>query len=97
MARKRAYVERVAHESAEVRLVSAADKLSNARETLNEVRVHGDKVFEWFAGRKHGTLWYYRALVREFRKAGSNPLVEELNRVVTELEKITRHSNRRKG
>lgn len=89
MERKRAYVERVGRESAEVRLVSAADKLSNARETLYEVRVHGDTVFERFAGKKAGTLWYYRALVNEFRKAGSTPLVDELDRVVTELESMT--------
>jgi (p)ppGpp synthase/HD superfamily hydrolase len=87
--RKRAYVERVAAESDDVRLVSAADKLSNARETLHEVRVHGDAVFKRFAGKKEGTLWYYLALLNEFRKAGSNPLVEELYRVVTELESLT--------
>lgn len=86
MDRKRAYVKRVASESAEVRLVSAADKLSNARETLHEFRVHGNAVFDRFAGKKKGTLWYYRALVTEFRKAGGNPLVEELDRVVSELE-----------
>jgi (p)ppGpp synthase/HD superfamily hydrolase len=88
MERKRAYLKRVLGESAEVRLVSAADKLSNARETLYEVRVHGDSVFERFAGKKDGTLWYYRELVKEFRAAGSNPLVEEFDRVVTELESV---------
>src|SRR2546427_12542687 len=44
-ARKLAYIQRVAAEPADVRLVSAADKLSNARETLHELRVHGDS---WF-------------------------------------------------
>ena len=88
MERKRAYLQRVRGESAEVRLVSAADKLSNARETLYELRVHGDAVFERFAGKKDGTLWYYRALVKEFRAAGSNPLVEEFDRVVSELESV---------
>ncbi|HXY00324.1 MAG TPA: HD domain-containing protein [Candidatus Limnocylindrales bacterium] len=86
--RKRAYVERVSRESAEVRLVSAADKLSNARETLHEFRLHGDSVFERFAGKKEGTLWYYRALVAAFRDAGGHPLVDELDRVVSELESL---------
>jgi (p)ppGpp synthase/HD superfamily hydrolase len=86
MDRKRAYVRRVAEESAEVQFVSAADKLSNARETLHDLRVHGDEVFDRFAGKKEGTLWYYRALVEEFGKAGSSPLVDELDCVVTELE-----------
>jgi hypothetical protein len=86
MERKRAYVARVAKESADVRMVSAADKLSNVRETLHDVRVQGDSVFERFQGKKAGTLWYYRQLVRVFREAGSNPLVDELDRAVTELE-----------
>ena len=41
---------------------------------------------------KENTLWYYRALVEVFRKAGSNPLIEELDRVVTELETLARSS-----
>ena len=86
--RKRAYIARLTGENEAVRLVSAADKLSNARETLYEVRVHGDSVYDRFAGRKLGTLWYYRELLRAFREAGTNPLVEELDRVVTELEKL---------
>ena len=88
--RKLAYIERVARESADVRLVSAADKLSNSRETLHELRVHGDSVFEKFEGKKDGTLWYYRALVEAFRKAGTGPLIDELDRVVTELESLAR-------
>jgi (p)ppGpp synthase/HD superfamily hydrolase len=84
--RKLRYIARVRHESPEVRLVSAADKLSNAREILADHRLEGDAVFERFQGRKDGTLWYYRALVNEFRAAGSSPLVEELDRVVSALE-----------
>ena len=87
--RKRAYIARVGEESADVRLVSAADKLSNARETLYELREHGEGVFERFAGKKEGTLWYYRALIAAFRAAGNNPLIDELDRVVSELEAIT--------
>lgn len=89
-ARKLAYIQRVAAEPADVRLVSAADKLSNARETLHELRVHGDSVFEKFEGKMEGTLWYYRALVEVFRKAGTNPLIDELDLVVTELESLAK-------
>ena len=86
--RKRAYIARVAGEDADTRLVSAADKLSNARDILQDVRAGGDAAFKRFHGKKDGTLRYYRALVREFRKAGRNPLVDELDRVVTELEAV---------
>lgn len=94
--RKRAYLERIPKEATEVRLVSAADKLSNARETLQDVRAHGVEVFESFAGKKDGTLWYYQAIVEKFREAGSNGLVEDLARVVTELKQLsTRRSSER--
>jgi hypothetical protein len=78
----------VANEAEDVRLVSAADKLANAREILADYRVEGDEVFERFQGRKEGTLSYYRRLVDVFRAAGSSALVEELERVVVELEKL---------
>jgi (p)ppGpp synthase/HD superfamily hydrolase len=96
MERKRAYVERVAGESAEVRLVSAADKLSNARETVHDLRVYGDSVFDRFTGKKEGTLWYYRALANQFRKAGNSPLVEEYDRAVSELESLAGLSRSRR-
>lgn len=87
--RKRAYIARLVSEDQDVRLVSAADKLSNARETLSEVRVHGERVYDRFAGKKSGTLWYYRALLDAFQSAGGTPMIEELDRVVTELERLS--------
>lgn len=87
--RKRAYMEKVALEAADVRLVSAADKLANAREILSDYRLQGETVFDRFQGRKKGTLWYYRTLVDVFRKAGTIPLIDELDRVVTELESLS--------
>jgi (p)ppGpp synthase/HD superfamily hydrolase len=86
--RKRAYIEKVAREAADVRLVSAADKLANAREILSDYRLQGETVFDRFQGRKQGTLWYYRTLVDVFRKAGTIPLIDEFDRVVTELESL---------
>ncbi len=94
--RKEAYLKRLVHHDVATRLVSAADKLSNARETLKDVREHGPAWFERFEGGKAGTLWYYRGLVTAFRKAGSNPLVEEYDRVVTELERLNRQAGIRR-
>jgi (p)ppGpp synthase/HD superfamily hydrolase len=91
--RKRAYVERLITESAEVRLVSAADKLSNTREVLRAFRVEGESVFDRTTAKKEDTMWYYRALVDTFRKAGNDPLVEELGRVVSELESLAGAGN----
>jgi (p)ppGpp synthase/HD superfamily hydrolase len=86
--RKEAYVAHVAQAPRSVRLVSAADKLHNARSVLADLRSLGDDLWPRFNGGKEGTLWYYRTLVEAFEAAGSNPIVEELDRVVGELERL---------
>jgi len=91
-ARKEAFLTRLPYASSSVRLVSAADKLHNARTILADYRAMGDAVWDRFTGGKSGTLWYYRALVDAFRAAGTFPLIEELARVVAEIEVAQRAS-----
>jgi (p)ppGpp synthase/HD superfamily hydrolase len=86
--RKEAYIAHIPHASKSVRLVSAADKLYNARSILKDYQLVGDSLWERFTGGKDGSLWYYRAIVDAFRQTESHPLVDELDRVVEELEKI---------
>ncbi|MBC6420601.1 MAG: HD domain-containing protein [Hormoscilla sp. SP5CHS1] len=86
--RKEAYIASIPTASASVRLVTAADKLYNARSVLKDYRVLGEELWQLFAGRKAGTLWYYRSLVEALRAAASIPLVEELDRVVTQIEQL---------
>lgn len=84
--RKEAYISHISMASAPVRLVSAADKLHNARAVLEDYRIVGEALWKRFNGGKEGTLWYYRAAVDALRKAGMSPLIEELDRVVSEIE-----------
>jgi (p)ppGpp synthase/HD superfamily hydrolase len=86
--RKQAYIAHVRTASPSVRLISASDKLDNARAILADYRSVGESLWKRFHGGREGTLWYYRSLVETFRQAGSNPLVEELDRVVTEIERL---------
>jgi (p)ppGpp synthase/HD superfamily hydrolase len=87
--RKEAYVAHVRTAPASVRLVSAADKLHNARSILADLRVSGDALWGRFAGGKEGTLWYYRVLAGALGAAGTNAgVVEELGRVVREIESL---------
>ena len=86
--RKEDYIAHVPKASASVRLVSASDKLHNARAILRDFRRLGDALWGRFTGGKEGTLWYYRALVTAFREAGTSELVEELDRVVSEIEQL---------
>jgi (p)ppGpp synthase/HD superfamily hydrolase len=88
--RKEKYIAHLESVDAPTILVSAADKLYNTRAILSDLRREGDGVFGRFKGKKEGTLWYYRALVTAFRKHGENELIDELDRVVTEVERLSR-------
>lgn len=93
--RKKAYIEHVRHATHSVRLVSAADKLHNARAILSDYREMGEDLWSRFNGGKKGTLWYYRSLVEAFGGPESGPLVAELARVVEELELLAAQSGSR--
>jgi (p)ppGpp synthase/HD superfamily hydrolase len=87
--RKEAYLARVRREPAHVRLVSAADKLHNARTMVTDLRIHGPVLWSRFNAGRDETLWYLGALVEAFREAGTTPVVEELARTVAELEAVS--------
>ena len=87
--RKEAYVARVRSEPAHVRLVSAADKLHNARTMVTDLRIHGPAFWERFNAGRDETLWYLESLVAAFREAGTTPIVEELARTVAELRLVS--------
>ena len=68
-----------------MRLVSAADKLHNARSVLSDYRAVGEDLWGRFNGGRGGTLWYYRAVADAL--AGDGPVADELGRVVAELKR----------
>jgi len=86
--RKESYIARLPEASPSTRLVSAADKLHNARAILGDYRAIAEALWGRFTGGRAGTLWYYRALADTFRKLGPGRLAEELNRVVSEIEHL---------
>lgn len=88
--RKRAYLEHLEHAAAEMRLVSAADKLHNARTINADLRALGAVVFERFKGGRDGTLWYYKSLTKVLRKGWDHPIVELLEREVREMVKLAK-------
>lgn len=87
-ARKEAYIGHLAQASASVRLVSASDKLYNARSILLDYRILGEDLWQRFTGGRDGTLWYYRALIEAYQAHGRTPLTDELERTVAELESL---------
>jgi (p)ppGpp synthase/HD superfamily hydrolase len=92
--RKQKYIAHVRKATRSARLVSAADKLHNARAILADYRKQGDAVWSRVnaPAKKTDVLWYYRELVKAFQSHGSDALVEELDRVVSELEQLAAKS-----
>ena len=88
-ARKEAFIAGISEKSPSILLVCAADKLHNARCILSDYRTVGEKVWRRFlGGGREGTLWYYRALLQALIQSGRTPLVNELERVVAEIERL---------
>jgi (p)ppGpp synthase/HD superfamily hydrolase len=87
--RKNEYLQRLKHQDAETRLVSASDKLHNVRTVIADYRRDGESIWKRFSGARDGTLWYYRALTDEFQRHKSNRITRELEIAVLELEKAT--------
>jgi (p)ppGpp synthase/HD superfamily hydrolase len=88
--RKKMYLRHLRSADASTCLVSAADKLYNAREILDDYRAHGAPIWQRFSGHKEGTLWYYRELARILRRKCPPAIVSELTRVVQELYRLAR-------
>lgn len=87
--RKEAYIERVRAEQDDVRLISAADKLYNARSILDDYRVIGPKIWERFNRPRDRQIWYYETILEVFKASGNMRIFDELERVVNELKQIS--------
>jgi (p)ppGpp synthase/HD superfamily hydrolase len=87
--RKASYIERLRKEPQGVLLVSAADKLYNARAILQDYREVAGGIWKRFKRGRSEQLWYFRELLNVYEDRGSNRLVEELRRVVGELAELS--------
>jgi hypothetical protein len=84
-ARKEAYLGRLRAEPPELKLISAADKLHNCASIRRDHAALGPAIWERFAGRQEGTLWYYEAVSDALRAGWSHPLGERLHAEVQAL------------
>jgi (p)ppGpp synthase/HD superfamily hydrolase len=89
--RKEEYLAHLGRAEPAVVRVSLADKVHNARSVLFDYRLMGEELWTRF-NPDADQLWYYRSLVGVFRRVSTSPLVDELDRVVCELERLTRHT-----
>jgi (p)ppGpp synthase/HD superfamily hydrolase len=85
--RKVAYLEHLALASEDVHMVSASDKLNNARAILDDLVAIGPTVFERFTAKKAGTCWYYSELAKIF-SATNAPMAKELAATVQRFTQL---------
>jgi Guanosine polyphosphate pyrophosphohydrolases/synthetases len=89
--RKADYLERLSGASEEARWVCAADKIHNASSIISDLRrtVDTETIWRRFGGGRAGTSRWYRQVYERLRALGFNaPIMEELDNVSGELQKL---------
>jgi len=90
--RKPDYLERLSEASEEARWVCAADKIHNVSSIISDLRrtVDPETVWNRFGGGKAKTIRWYREVYERLRELGfAAPIMEELDRVSSELGQIS--------
>lgn len=77
-ARKETYIATLADKPAELKLISAADKLHNCMAIRRDYATHGEVLWSRFSGGRDGTLWYYRSVVGALRTGWNHDLATRL-------------------
>ncbi len=86
--RKVSYLSALRHKPADVKLVSAADKLHNVRSCVQDYQQEGEALFDRFRGGREGTLWYFAEVVTALRHDWPHPIVDELEDQVRQLHHL---------
>lgn len=96
MQRKQAYLKHLHEASEDTLLVSACDKLHNARAIVQDLGDPdvGTKVFERFTGGREGTMGYYQALAEIFLQRNV-PVARVLDQVVACMHELAGAATRR--
>lgn len=88
--RKEAYIERLARENdPDVLLVSACDKLHNARTIVADLRVIGSALWDRFSQNDPvAQLWYYHSLADCYQRRVPSALSGEVDHAVAEMRSL---------
>src|SRR5437764_7683839 len=89
--RKEDYLDRLRNANEDARWVCAADKIHNASSIISDLRrtVDPETVWTRFSGGRAGTARWYRQVYERLAEVGFNaPIMEELNKVSSELEQL---------
>jgi hypothetical protein len=86
--RKDRYLAHLELAARDVLLVSASDKLHNARSILEDLREHGEEIWTRFNRGPQDQLWYYGALRDVFLRRPPGRLADELDRTVRDINRL---------
>jgi len=87
--RKEACIGRLRGEPIDVQLLSAADKLYNARAILDDYRGIGPSVWKRFKRGRKEQLLHFNGILAVYKSSGGNRIVDELERVISDLTRIS--------
>jgi len=87
--RKRAYPLKLRDEPADVRLISVADKLYNARAILEDYREVRSLIWNRFQRGRNEQLWYFDELLEVYKGFPVIRIVAEYGRVIAELRRVS--------
>lgn len=90
--RKRAYLQHLCDAPAELKLISAADKLHNAQSLRRDFALVGDSLWSRFSASRAQTLWYYREVVQALGTGWEHRLWSELHAEVRRLHEAVGES-----
>lgn len=87
--RKTLHIKHLGQSNDDVLLVTAADKLHNARAIHTDLMVVGPDMLKRFNGNAEQILWYYNSILEILEQRGVNPtLTTSLRHTVKEIEGI---------
>lgn len=66
----------------EIKMISCADKLSNARSIIRDLQRVGDKVWDIFNAGYEKQKWYYEGLIDSLKDLKGTKMYEELKEIV---------------
>lgn len=87
--RKEAYIQRLKNEPDDVRLISVADKLYNAKAILDDYREIGPSVWKRFKRGRDEQLGYFDKLLAVYKSFPAIRIVGEFGRVLTALKRVS--------
>lgn len=87
-ARKEAYLAHLRHAHPDALLISAADKVHNARSIVEDHAAVGPALWGRFSGGRDGTLWYYRELAAVFQSRGPARLAALLGDLAAAMQRL---------